>query len=130
MPRCRRKTCLAYKHCDSWSVSAVARCEKARCAWLAKESLPVASPMAECHICVGTDCSGTDAPVIGLETVGISVSHIFACDIAWHAREWIQSVTTHENLLVYEDMLEREYDTSECQRVLLRFPMQALELAQ
>ena len=84
--------------------------------------------------------------VIGLEAVGVSVTRNFACDIAWR-REWIKSITTHENLIIYEDMLEREYDTLPnfnayyyycsfpCKPWSLlnnhsKFPTQALELAE
>ena len=110
MARLRQKTCSAYIHCDSWSQNVMSKCEEARRRWLEQEGFPLATPMAQCELHVGTDCSGTDAPVIGLEAISVKVKHVFACDIAWHARSWIESVTTHKDLVLYEDMLERDFN--------------------
>jgi DNA (cytosine-5)-methyltransferase 1 len=63
--------------------------------------------MASRPIKVGTDCSGMEAPLQALKNLGLTVDHIFSCDIDKHVKttimenfppkHWYPDLTTRDN---------------------------------
>ena len=69
--------------------------------------------MSATKVRIGTDCSGTDGPVIALRgtevcTAGrIRISHKFSCDSCPSAREFIRA--NHKPKFIYDDILNRDH---------------------
>jgi site-specific DNA-cytosine methylase len=61
---------------------------------------------------IGTDCSGIDAAVTALQSaraagVPIMFTHVSACDIDEHARQWLMQV--HKPSVLFCNMLDRDW---------------------
>ena len=56
-----------------------------------------------------TDCSGLDAPLFGLISLGLDAVHLWSSDISPDARKWICAQDTAAQ--VYEDVLRRDHKT-------------------
>ena len=55
---------------------------------------------------VGTDCSGMEAPLQALNNLGVTVEHVFSCDIDEHAKKTIQE--NYPPLKWYKDLTKRD----------------------
>ena len=55
---------------------------------------------------VGTDCSGMEAPIQALNNLGVTVEHVFSCDIDEHAKKTIQE--NYPPLKWYKDLTKRD----------------------
>ena len=64
------------------------------------------------RVSVMTDCSGLESPILGLQSVGVSIEHVSACDINPDVRAWIQK--HYSPAQIHTDMLTR--DTSSLPR--------------
>ena len=62
-------------------------CEASRSTWLQEHGLSGGGDVKRVTQVVGTDCAGTDAPIMALQRLGLQFHHLFACDIApWLAQ--------------------------------------------
>ena len=59
-------------------------------------------------ISVGTDCSGTDSPILALRELEIAHDHLFSSDVDENALKFLRSNV--EPKKIYRDILERDLD--------------------
>ena len=57
--------------------------------------------------CIGTDCSGIEAPIVALERMGVPFSPEFSSEIGKDARLWIEE--RHSPRFLFSDMAERDH---------------------
>lgn len=60
------------------------------------------------QLVVGTDCSGAEAPVWALNTLGLPHKHVFSCDVDPHVRAFIKATCPRVGV-IFPDMLKRDH---------------------
>ena len=87
-----------------------------------------AAPVRGRPLRVGTDGSGTEAPVQALQNLGVSFEHVFASDKDKHARATIEA--NFKPSRISEDVLQRDHlQAPGCDLYVAGFPCQPLSAA-
>jgi len=96
---------------DSWGPSLLRRVTSRRLSWLQQHhrSLGVSAslPPSREKLVIGTDCSGTEAPIWSWRSMGIPHTHAFSCDLSPSVRKFIAECSPPVGP-VYRDMLRRD----------------------
>ena len=96
---------------DSWGLSLRQRVASSRTQWLQQHAgglgVSASWPPSREKLVVGTDCSGAEAPIWSLRSMGIQHRHVFSCDVSVAVRKFISQCSPPEGP-VYHDMLKRD----------------------
>jgi site-specific DNA-cytosine methylase len=92
-------------HLEQWGLAMKAAVCDARHKFLQQHQMTGGSLQTVTHQ-IATDCSGLEAPIAALDSLGLSYRHIWSCDRSRAAQKWIARNYNPEHF--YEDCLARD----------------------